>query len=191
MKTNKLLIMLIIICFSFLSCALPWVYNYYSPEAEGGIAKKSMCNGKVGPKDMIEFSIDRVTISIKANEIQDGIKFVIDMRIPRGNFARISTSSVKVSIPSNGSSFEGFLKPQFYTREPSWKIGDLLKGETTSLSKTRVWHKSFRMYATINMPVSEMIKLSMPVFYINNKPMYLTDITFTKDKVTGAMPINC
>ncbi|MFC1838912.1 hypothetical protein ACFL1N_04970, partial [Thermodesulfobacteriota bacterium] len=86
---------------------------------------------QVGPKDMVEFSVDRVIISIKTNEIQDGIKFVIDIRIPGGNFARIPASLVKASVPSNGSVFEGFLKPQFYTQELSWQIGDVLTGQTS------------------------------------------------------------
>jgi hypothetical protein len=195
MKANKLLIMVLLIGSSFLMSCMPWVYNYYRPEAEGGTVKKSMCGGEIGPKDMIVFSIDEVTISIKANEIQDGIKFAIDIRIPKGNEVRIHTSLIEVSIPLNGSTYEGFLNPQNHPDGSSWQIGDCLVGETTELRTvygTKItWDKLFRINAIINMSESEMIELTLPTFYINNKQLDLPEITFSKDKSYGLFPLNC
>lgn len=133
MKVNKLIILFLLIGFTYLTSCMPSIRNYYRPEAKGGKVIKSLCRGQVGPEDMVEFYIDRVIISIKANEIQDGIKFVIDMKVPRGNNVKILFSEVKVSVPTNGSVFAGFLKPQFYRQELSWQIGDLLIGETSSI----------------------------------------------------------
>lgn len=47
------------------------------------------------------------------------------------------------------------------------------------------------MNATINMPATEKIELTLPVFYINNKQWSFPEISFTKDKWSGIIPINC
>ena len=105
MKANRLFMMVLLLGASFLVSSMPWSYNYYRPEAEGGTIKKSMCGGQAGAKDTIEFSIDRVTISIKADEMQDGIDIDIVMKIPKGNEVQIRGSSARVIITSNEKVF--------------------------------------------------------------------------------------
>ena len=41
-----------------------WVHNYYSPSAEEGIVKKSLCGESSGPKDTIELTRNDVIIEV-------------------------------------------------------------------------------------------------------------------------------
>lgn len=190
MRTNKLLIIILLIGSSFFMSCMPAVNGYYRPEAEGGTAIKTMC-GAFGPKDKIEFYIDGVNISIQSYEIRDGIHFQIAITVPKGKEVQISTPLVKVFVPLIENALEVFLKPQVYPDgRPSWEIGDLLVGE---LVETR-WgthDKDFLMFTTINIPKPESIKLILPTFYINNKQWNLPEISFTKDTWIGIVPLNC
>ena len=186
-----LLIMVLLTGSSFLTSCVPNVYHYYSPDAEGGIVKKSMCGGQIGPKDMIEFSRDHVTISVKASEIQEGIKLELIISIPEDNEVLIHSSSIKVSIPSSKNSYEGILK-SMYT---SWQPGDVIIGETREFNPKSgskwTMDKKVRMNALISMPYFEMMILSLPEISVNNKSWDLPETTFKMETSLGMFPLNC
>ena len=190
MRTNKLMIMVLLFGSSFFVSCMPAVLSYYLPEAEGGTVVTTMC-GAGGPKDKIEFSNDGVNISIKSYKIKDGVHFQIVIAIPEGKEVQIRTPLVKAFIPAIENALEVSLIPQVYSDvRPSWEIGDLLAGE---LVETR-WgthDKEFYMSIKINIPKPESIKLIFPVFYINNRQWNLPEITFKKATWTGILPLNC
>ena len=186
-----LLIMVLLTGSSFLTSCVPNVYHHYSPDAEGGVVKKSMCGGQIGPKDMIEFSHNHVRISVKASEIQEGIKLELNMSIPEDNEVRIHSSSIKVSIPSSKNSYEGNLN-SMYT---SWQPGDVIIGETrefkTKSGSKWTMDKKVRMNSVISMPYFEMMILSLPEISVNNKQWDLPEITFKMEISLGMFPLNC
>jgi hypothetical protein len=185
MKANKLLIVVLLLGSFFLVSCLPAVINYYRPEAEGGTVTKRMCGGQAGPEEKIEFSNDGVRVYIWSNRMRDGISFPIFITIPKGSEVQIRTSSVKFFVPSTENAFEGFLNPR------AWRIGDLLIGELVEENVIRTHDKLFTMTTKVDISKPEKIKLILPTFYINNKQWNLPEISFSKERWWGILPLNC
>lgn len=192
---NRYRLLLILVSALIAGCFPLLVHDYYRPDAPGGILKKSQCHESSGPKDTIEFIRDDVIIRISTTELENGFSVFIRFEIPKGKEVRLADPNIKAFTPSSSTEAKGLLKAlEHYGWSPR-EVTETMIGETKefkSILGSYSYGKYYALDAIITMEKSNMIKVQLPVFYINSNMLELPAITFTKDKSTEIFaPINC